>query len=999
MDFYFLTKGGKKLRKNKMSKRILSFSAALLLCFSPAGSASAETPDYNDHDAELLLESADISQIPADEDTEPLYVAKNTYSDYYDQYSGENRPDAEILTWCKDYVSAENGDFSVGNYGNDTETKSDVLIWDSNDGEVTYNVDIPESGIYCMNMSYYPIESTATTVEFGIEIDGSSPYDTASRVSLNKVWVNEKEITVDSRGNQIRPAQIQKGEWLTSDIKDVDGLFNDPLIFYLEKGSHTVTFTGTKANLALEYFKFYNPKELPGYDEYVQSAGVSRESGSAEGVIRIEGENAVKKSDSTLYPTNDNSNYMVSPSSPVNMLYNTIGSGTWSKALQTITFEVPADQIPADGGWYRMGIKSRQNEMRGFYSNRRIYVDGQVLCKELDQVKFYYDNDWSVVTPKSESGEDIYVYLTGGAAHTITMEVIPGEIGDSMRKLDNVVFELNNYYRQILMITGPNPDKYTDYYVHDKIPGLLDEFAKLSQDLKDVQQNIESLAGSEGSEASTLERMTVVLDQCIEKPLRIPDYLGQIKDNVTAISSWMRDYRNQPLEIDYIELAADNSNYSTTKKNFFKSVWYSIRAFLNSFFEDYTQLSDETGAEVINVWVNLGRDQAQVVKGLVESDFSQQYPDIPISVNLVVGGVVEATLADKGPDIALFLGGEFPVNLAARGLLVDCSQFSDYEEVKSRFHENATVNYEYDGGCYGIPVNQMWPMMFYRKDVLSELGFTAPPETWQDLIDMLPALQRNYMGVGLVLPPANISPATELGHTFAMLLLQKGVNYYNPEQTASNLDSIEAVQAFEEWTDFYTKYDFEQTYDAFNRFRTGEYPIVIQSYTFFNQLSVASPEIKGLWDFTSVPGTLQEDGTISHAANSNGTAAVIFNKVSDKDAAWEFVKWFTSTDVQVKYGTQIEGLLGTMGRFEAANTEALQQLSWSQSELAKLNAQREELEEIPVIPASYATTRNIMNAFRETVNNLENPRDTLMWYNRDINEEITRKRENLGLDN
>lgn len=80
---------------------------------------------------------------------------------------------------------------------------------------------------------------------------------------------------------------------------------------------------------------------------------------------------------------------------------------------------------------------------------------------------------------------------------------------------------------------------------------------------------------------------------------------------------------------------------------------------------------------------------------------------------------------------------------------MDFSQFSDYEEVKSRFHENATVNYEYDGGCYGIPVNQMWPMMFYRKDVLSELGINSPPETWQELIDMLPALQRNYMGVGL----------------------------------------------------------------------------------------------------------------------------------------------------------------------------------------------------------------------------------------------------------
>ena len=222
--------------KNKISKRILSFSAALLLCFSPSGSVSGEPADDNNgSSAELSLEAADVA--PVSEETEPLYVAQNTYSDYYDQYSGENRPDAEILTWFKDYSSAENGDFSVGEYGDEAETKSDVLIWNSNEGEITYKVDIPESGIYCMNMSYFPIESTATTIEFGIEIDGGSPYDTASRVSVNKVWVNEKEITEDSRGNQIRPAQIQKGEWLTSDIKDVDGLFNDPLIFILKRAA------------------------------------------------------------------------------------------------------------------------------------------------------------------------------------------------------------------------------------------------------------------------------------------------------------------------------------------------------------------------------------------------------------------------------------------------------------------------------------------------------------------------------------------------------------------------------------------------------------------------------------------------------------------------------------------------------------------------------------------------------------------------------------------
>ena len=75
---------------------------------------------------------------------------------------------------------------------------------------------------------------------------------------------------------------------------------------------------------------------------------------------------------------------------------------------------------------------------------------------------------------------------------------------------------------------------------------------------------------------------------------------------------------------------------------------------------------------------------------------------------------------------------------------------------------------------------------------------------------------------------------------------------------------------------------------------------------------------------------------------------------------------------------------------------SLNQLGQKQNCKSSFTA-RNELQEIPIIPASYAVTRNIMNAFRETVNQNENPRDTLLWYNRDINTEITRKRQNLGL--
>ena len=926
---------------------------------------------------------------------EPIDTGLLSFSDYYDLFSGENRPDKTIEIGGTSYTSVSGGDFSTGSYGPEGDSRDDVLLWESSEGTVTYGFDIEETGIYCVNMTYCPMMSNSSDIELSMMIDGELPYDTASRITLSRVWVNEQDIYTDSRGNQVRPSQVQQEMWCSSDFGDTDGLFSAPLFFLIEEGSHEVTFSSERAQFAIESFKFYNPEALPAYSEYVASveAAVTKDS-TPSNIFRIEGEDAVYKSDSTLYPTYDNTNYLVSPSDPSKVVYNTLGSGNWKKALQSVTWTISHDDI-GSSGWYKIGIKSRQDQMRGFYSNRRIYIDGEVLCEELDQVKFYYDTDWNVVSPKS-GGDYVYVYLDADRDHTITMECVPGEIGDSMRKLEDVVAELNTYYRKILMITGPAPDQYTDYYVHEKIPELVSEFQRLSGELKQIQSDIESLSGSAGSEAAALETMTVILDKCVAKPLKIPSYLSQIKDNITSISSWMRDYRDQPLEVDYIEFASADKEFTSCKKKFGKSVSFSWKSFIGSFFEDYTTLSDVTGEDVINVWVSLGRDQAQVVKEMSENQFMQD-TGIPISVNLVVGGVVEATLAGKGPDVALFLGGEFPVNLAARDLLVDISQFDDYAEVTKRFQENAMTPYEYNGGAYALPISQTFPMMFYRTDVLTELNYDSPPETWDDLIDMLPALQRNYMSVGLILPPTNISPATEAGHTFAMLLLQKGKNYYNEAQTASTFDSIEAVQSFEEWTDFYTKYSFVQTYDAFSRFRTGEYPIVIANYTFFNQLSVASPEIKGLWDFCQVPGTLQEDGSVSHAANSTGSGAVIFKKVSDKENAWKFIKWFTETDTQVQYGTQIEGLLGTMGRFDTANLEALEQLSWSNDELARLQDQQEELVEIPIIPSSYAVTRNVMNAFREVVNNGENPRDTLIWYNRDINDEITRKRENLGL--
>lgn len=984
--------------KDTMFRRVIASALALALC------ASASVPAFAD--SEAADDSTLGTQATADDSatgdgssaatTGTDSIRQTSYTNYVKKYTDAARPDQTVEVLGKDYDPASVTDAQITVTTVDGE--NDVMQWANQEGSVSWTVNIPETGVYNIKMIYEALESNTNDVEFSLLIDGESPYATASRITLSKRWINESEIKQDSRQNDIRPGQISTPCWQETPLEDIDGLLNEPLEFYMEAGEHTITFESEKAEFAVKSFTFYQ-YEAPAAYTAPSDSDLTQAQGQK---VTLEGETAAYKSSRTLYPTSDKSSYLTSSangSSPTKTRYNTIGSGSWTQSTQTVTWEFNVDKA----GYYKIGIRGRQDQMRGMYSNRRLYVNGEVPCLEANQIKFYYDTDWSITTPKSENGDDLYFYLQAGT-NTISLEAVPGEIGEIMGDLDELVYNINSYYRQIRQITGPDPDEYNNYMIDTAIPSIVPDFKEYAKTLRDKKAEIEKLSGSGGTEAETLEKMAIVLDKCIKKPDLIPEMMSQIKDNITSVSSFVNQYREQPLEVDMIEVATSDQDFTSCDKSFFGSLGFGFKGFIGSFFEDYNALSDEDES-AMECWVMLGRDNAEALQQLISSEYNPT-AKTKINLKLVQGGIVEATFAGKGPDLALFMGGDFPIQLAARGVLTDLTTFSDFDEVKSRFADDATVLYQYNGGTYGLPCDQTFPMLFYRSDILSEYGIDPATDlnTWDGLLNCLPTLQRNYLEVGLILPvmtstggTTQVSAITEPGNTFAMLLLQQGLNYYNEEQTKTTFDTQEAVNAFDTWTKFYTTYSFQQTYDAFTRFRTGDMPVVIQNYTFYNQLSVAAPEIKGCWGFQPVPGTVQEDGTINHAANSNGSGAIIFTKAADQEGAWDFIKWFTSTDAQVKYGNNIESILGTMGRYATANEEALQQLSWTTSEVNLLLDQLNSQVEIPIIPASYGVTRNVMNAFRAVVNDYDNARDTLFWYNKDINDEITRKLEDLGL--
>ena len=180
-------------------------------------------------------------------------------------------------------------------------------------------------------------------------------------------------------------------------------------------------------------------------------------------------------------------------------------------------------------------------------------------------------------------------------------------------------------------------------------------------------------------------------------------------------------------------------------------------------------------------------------------------------------------------------------------------------------------------------------------------------------------------------------------------------------------------------------------------------PIGISAYSTYNTLMVSAPEIRGLWDFTLIPGTerVDENGNTyidrSDFITGSATMMIASDDEEKKLKAWEFMKWWADTDTQVRFGREIEALLGSSARYATANIDAFEQLAWSAEDVKVMKEQWNQTFGIREVPGGYYTGRHITNAARKVINEKVDPRETILDYAIKIDEEIVKKRIEFGL--
>ena len=850
-------------------------------------------------------------------------------------------------------------------------------------GQMTCSFTVLEAGFYKLRVTYIPLEATIREIEMGLQINGEIPFFQAEALRLPKEYVFDHNFKKDGNGHDIRPESMVLNESVTCCLYDPAGLYG-AYDFFFAQGENTVTLTAVLEPVEIKSVEVFNEEEPLKYEDYLK-AYKGMETSDFERVIEAELPNL--RSATVISLNMDRSGPAAVPSNPEKLKINTLGGSGWNRPGQYALWTVDTEQA----GLYRLQFRYRQNLAQGRQVYRKLTVNGKLPFAEAEQLAFDFGNKWQL-------SDSIVLYLDKGE-NKISLETCLGKYEEVKHITERLTRSLSSLYRDIVVITGTNPDLNRDYLLHQEIPGLTESLKEIHKNLTEAEDAMKRLGkGGLSDNAAIIRTLLVQIESFMEDTDTIASRINNFQTNISSFSDFNARLTNQPLELDCFSITSTDKESVLTLPSWHQSLTYMARAFIGSFTQDYASIGTVSGQKSIDVWVNsipgsIGRDHALLLKQVSDSGFTPQ-TGIHVNIKLVQQALAPAIFSGRGPDSVVYIPANEPVNIAARGGLEPLDDKEGYEQYQSNFSKGAFEPYTYNGHVYAIPFTEDFPVLFCRTDIFSSLGI-KPPKTWDEFYHALSVIQKNNMTVGV--PNVQGTQMATNNNIFAMFLYQRGGQYYTENFDKTAFSSESALNAFRQWTDLYKNHSLPVQYDFYQRFRLGDMPMGIENYTMATMLTVAAPEIEGSWKIYPLPGTTEGE-TVNNTAIATGMCTIMLESAKDKDAAWQFMKWLSGESAQTLFGTGLEALLGPAGRFNPASKEAFGNLPWKSEQATVIQEQWDKVRFIPQIPGGYYIDRNLTNAFRRTVFYNKNYRETLLTYNREINLEIARKRREFGLE-
>lgn len=784
--------------------------------------------------------------------------------------------------------------------------------------------------------------------------------DTEYHTTLPTLWCDTQRGLTDRSGNDVLPEQTVAQEPCRSFLLDNSGINKAELSVELPAGAVRFTLSVQVQDVELRRIWLVPESPLPAYRDTVAGQTVIAGTDS----VCIEAEQYALKSDSYIRAASVQKN-TVTPYDTYKKRLNVLSGDAWNTAGQKVLWEFSI----GTAGWYRFAAAYQQPSDTNLPVYRRIEVDGKVPFAEWEAYSFAGTGSNRFKTASWQAdGDDAWVYLDKGT-HTVALTVSVGALEQAYSDILALIGEINTLGSQLLKLTAGESDANRTWDMDAYMPQVQGDIYGFADRMDAIYARLAETTGDEPVFADDLKYAAELARKLADDKKTIPNntemlcrgdnsattYLIQVINNITA----------QSVSLDKLYVYGETQP-STEKAGFFRSVWESLKRFFYSFTpaaiaDDYGVT--ESGSDELTVWVGQTPLCVNILQQMVDATYNKEHgTNIQLVVMPSEQKLILANAVGNNPD--LVISSVAPYKYAIRGAAKNLLEYDDFLDVYTKDYSlESLVPMYYNGGVYGVNETRSFSVLFYRKDTLATLGL-AVPETWDDVRAMMPTLLRNSMNFSL---PTSGGGAYSIG-AVAPFVLQENGQIYADDGLSVAIDSENTLTALQEITDFYKIYGVQQSVASFfNSFRYNQIPIGIAGYDFYLQLSMAAPELKGLWDIALVPGTRQEDGSIRRDYGCNGSASMIFAN-SDKQAeAWDFLKWWLSSETQTEYSRRRQVGYGANYLWNSANQTAFESLPFSAEHKAVIREQFRQQQEVVEHPASYIVAREIGNVWNKVV--------------------------------
>lgn len=299
--------------------------------------------------------------------------------------------------------------------------------------------------------------------------------------------------------------------------------------------------------------------------------------------------------------------------------------------------------------------------------------------------------------------------------------------------------------------------------------------------------------------------------------------------------------------------------------------------------------------QVEGVYKGEGADKKLVSKGLRQyvDEYMKLHPDVEIIIQSVpMEEYLQKVLVARSSGVAPDIYGIYSlwgVQLVRSGIL-DAPPAEVVKDVRENYTPAAVAGATIDGKVWGIPLEIGNYCLVYNKELLAQKGYTTPPKTWKELVDMASKLTvRDKSGVITQYGFAFLAGwESAVVHPYLGLLWDVGGDFLSPDFKKCVVNSPEGVQALEAELELFKTGGTDPSGSVWT-FPQGKVAMIIMASWYETSLK------KGLGDkYEKVVGV----APVPYIKKPVNCAYAWFTAVDsaskNKKAAWDFLMWLTA---------------------------------------------------------------------------------------------------------